>query len=66
MDVLLLLSKKKIPLDTKGKGDYSKLDFSCAPKLTTKNNKLSEKYVFTGWQIINKKFYVTFQKKLFH
>ena len=65
MDVLLLLSKKKILLVIKGKGDYCKKIILVVSKLTAKSNKFSQKYIFTGWQIINKKILNNFTEKTF-
>ena len=64
MDVLLLLSEKNT-FGYNGKGDYYKLNYSIASKLTTKNIKTSSKYIFTGWQIINKKIINNFSEKNF-
>ncbi|MDC3057306.1 sugar phosphate nucleotidyltransferase [Alphaproteobacteria bacterium] len=65
MDVLLLLSKKKNTFGYNGTGDYYKLNYSVASKLTAKNIKTSSKYIFTGWQIINKKIINSFSEKSF-
>ena len=65
MDVLLLLSKKNNTFGYNGKGDYSKLDYSNASRLTAKSNKVSQKYIFTGWQIINKRILNNFAEKTF-
>ena len=65
MDVLLLLSEKKNTLGYNGKGDYIKLTYSNASKLTSKPNSYSQKYIFTGWQIINKKIMSSFSQKIF-
>jgi len=65
MDILLLLSKKKNTLGYKGKGDYRKTSYSCISKLSKDSSILSTKYIFTGWQIINKKFLHNFSEKKF-
>ena len=54
MDVLLL-SKKKYSLGYTGNGDYRKMTSSYKSQLTSKYNSNFEKYIFTGWQIINKR-----------
>ncbi len=65
MDILLLLSEKKNTLGYKGRGDYRKTSFSYTSKLTKNNSNLSTKYIFTGWQIINKKLLDNFSEKNF-
>jgi len=65
MDVLLLLSKKKNTFGYHGNGDYSKLSYSSASRLTTKSSQVSQKYIFTGWQIINKRILNNFAEKTF-
>ena len=41
------------------------MNYSFASKLTRENSILSSKYVFTGWQIINKNFVKDFSEKKF-
>lgn len=65
MDVLLLLSKKNNTYGYKGKGDYSKKSYSVVSKLTTLNYNFSQKYIFTGWQIVNKKILNDIKRKAF-
>ena len=65
MDILLLLTEKKNTLGYKGKGDYKKTSYSKISKLSSSNSKLSKKYVFTGWQIINKNFITGYSEKKF-
>ena len=65
MDVLLLLIEKKNTYGYRGKGDYNKKSYSVASKLTSNNVNFSPKYVFTGWQIINKKILNNFPDKSF-
>ncbi len=65
MDVILLLAKKKYTLGYKGHGDYKKLKCSNLSKLTSKESSYNEKYIFTGWQIINKDFIDNFTEKQF-
>ena len=65
MDVLLLLSKRKNVFGYYGKGDYKKINNSYTPKITSGISSLSLKYVFTGWQIINKRIINDFPEKIF-
>ena len=65
MDVLLLLSKKKNTLGYNGKGDYKKISYSNASKLSKEKSNFPTKYIFTGWQIINKKILNNFSEKKF-
>ena len=65
MDVLLLLSKKQNTFGYNGAGDYYKLNCSVASKLTTKDIGAASKYIFTGWQIINKEIINNFSEKVF-
>ena len=65
MDVLLLLSKKKYSLGYTGHGDYRKMTSSYKSQLTSKYNSNFEKYIFTGWQIINKNILNSFPEKVF-
>ena len=65
MDVLLLLSKKKNTLGYKGKGDYKKVSKSYSAELTRKKSIYDTRYIFTGWQIINKNLIGKFSEKKF-
>lgn len=65
MDVLLLLSKKKNTLGYEGRGDYKKVSNSYSAKLSRKKSNYGTRYIFTGWQIINKDFMKKFSEKKF-
>ncbi len=65
MDVFLLLAKQINTLGYKGKGDYKKVSNSYSAKLSSKKSNFDTRYIFTGWQIINKDFMKKFTKKKF-
>tara|TARA_B100001248_G_scaffold259847_1_gene246726 strand:- start:2012 stop:2299 length:288 start_codon:yes stop_codon:yes gene_type:complete len=46
-------------------GDYKKLSYSNASKLSKEKSNFPTKYVFTGWQVINKKILNNFSEKKF-
>lgn len=65
MDVLLLLSKKKNTFGYNGRGDYSRVSYSKASQLSSRNISFAQNYIFTGWQIINKKILDNFSERIF-
>ena len=65
MDVLLLLSRNIKTFGYNGSGDYKKLNYSNASKISKENIDFNQRHIFTGWQIINRKIFNNFSEGYF-